>query len=302
MEAITYRRGTVDDCYDAFCVFQECMVDLRRRVGLEVPGDWSDPERLAQRWKQQGSFFEHLARTAGQFWLAEQGTRVIGFGSSVERGEVQQLTTLFVVPALQSSGVGRELLARAFPDTGLRYRSIVATVDVRAQARYLKAGVYPYVPLYGFSRQPEQVIVDSDVTFVSLTDDPERLSELARIDSAILGYRRDEDHKWLMSTRQGHLYLRDGHAVGYGYTGVANGPFALMDASDFPAVLAHAESLSAQAGSESFALQVPMCNRYAVDALLARGFLIHSFISLLMANHPFGRLEQYVVTSPPFFL
>ena len=61
MEVTNYRRGTVDDCYDAFCVFQECMADLGRRVGLEVLGHWSDPERLAERWKQLGSFFEHPA-------------------------------------------------------------------------------------------------------------------------------------------------------------------------------------------------------------------------------------------------
>lgn len=45
-----------------------------------------------------------------------------------------------------------------------------------------------------------------------------------------------------------------------------------------------------------------MVNRAAVDYLLARGYQMDSFIALFMSDAPFGKFENYVVTSPPFFL
>jgi hypothetical protein len=75
-----------------------------------------------------------------------------------------------------------------------------------------------------------------------------------------------------------------------------------LEASDFPAVLAHAEHAAAQQGREHFGIEVPMVNRKAVDHLLKRGFRIDSFIAMLMNDKPFGQFENYITTSPPFFL
>ena len=45
-----------------------------------------------------------------------------------------------------------------------------------------------------------------------------------------------------------------------------------------------------------------MINRDVVDYLLARGFRIDSFVAIMMNDGPFGRFENYIVTSPPFIL
>ena len=176
------------------------------------------------------------------------------------------------------------------------------STDMRGQTRYLKAGVYPRFPLYYFGRKPEEAPVISDLVFSPLTASPHDLAITGSIDQKLLCYRRDEDHRWLSSERQGHLYYRGDQPVGYGYTGVRNGPFALLEASDFPAVLAHAERESARSGREEFGLEVPMVNREAVDYLLGRGFRMDSFIAILMNDKPFGKFENYITPSPPFFL
>jgi hypothetical protein len=88
----------------------------------------------------------------------------------------------------------------------------------------------------------------------------------------------------------------------YGYVGARSGPFALLDASDFPAVLGHAENQAAVQGRDEFGLEVPMVNRAAVDHLLACGFRLDSFMALLMSDAPLGRFENYIATSPPFFM
>ncbi len=299
MNDITYRPGTTEDSYAVFCIFEEALADLMQRMGHMQAEQWNEPEKLAQMWQWRRPLYEHLAQHACCFWVAEQDGQVIGFARAMVRGQVQQLTEFFIRPGVQSGGVGRELLARAFPDEGLPYRSIIATTDIRAQARYLKAGVYPQFPLYYFWRSPEPAAVETDLTIEPMAGPPETL---ATLDMTVLNFRRDEEHAWLREDRQGYVYRRDGRVVGYGYVGKASGPFALQNAADFPAVLAHAETALAAAGLDHFGMEVPLCNHTAVDYLLARGFQIDSFVALLMCNRPFGRLDQYIVTGPPFFL
>lgn len=299
--SVTFRPGTGADSYAAFQVFEETLADLIRRFGSTRPTSWHDPQALARMWQERRSLFEHLARTADQFWVAESGDRIIGYARSILRDGVRQLTELFVIPGAQSSGAGRKLLVRAFPAGGTTYRSIIASADFRAQALYLKAGVYPRFPIYYFGRRPEVTTVESNLIFQPIMASPETLERLGALDSELLGYRRDETHTWLLAERQGYLYYRDDRPVGYGYVGPRSGPFALLDDSDFPAVLAHAESEAAR-NEHEFGLEVPTINRSAMDYLLSRGYQLDTFIAILMSNRPFGRFENYIFTSPPLFV
>ncbi len=74
-----------------------------------------------------------------------------------------------------------------------------------------------------------------------------------------------------------------------------------LDANDFPAILAHAETEAAVKGTE-FSVEVPMVNRAAVDYLLSRGCKLESFFEFFMADSVFGKFENYILTSPPFFV
>jgi GNAT superfamily N-acetyltransferase len=204
-----------------------------------------------------------LAQRAEAFWVAEQDGQVIGFARSILQDGVRELTELFVLPGVQSGGVGRELLARAFPANGARYRSIISSPDIRAQALYLKTGVYPRFPIYYFGRSPEAVSVTTDLGFEPISASPGNFEILASLDRSLLGYRRDVTHAWLLGDRQGYLYCRDKVPVG---------------------------------------LEVPMINRAAVDYLLARGFHMDSFMAISMSDVPFGKFENYILPSPPFFL
>lgn len=300
--SITYRVGIPADSYTIFKIFEDTYADLSRRMGSTAPTSAADPEALAHMWQERRSLYQHLAHTAEHFWIAEREGQSIGFARSINRDGVRQLTEYFVLPATQSAGVGRELLERVFPAEDAKFRSIIATTDMAAQARYLKAGVYPRFPIYYFGRKPEDVPVVSDLVFEPLTASPNDLAVLGELDQKVLGYRRDVDHQWLVSDRQGYLYYRDDTPVGYGYTGVRNGPFALFETNDFPAVLAHAESTAAQQGREHFGVEIPMVNQTAVDYLLDHGFRMDSFIAILMTDIPFGKFENYITTSPPFFL
>lgn len=314
---ISFRPGTVADSYTVFHLFEQTLADLNRRLGSTTLTSAADPAALARMWEERRSLYEHLARTAEHFWLAERDSRVLGFSRSILRDGVCELTELFVLPGEQSAGIGRELLVRAFPARsnsalgapprsaqadGVKHRSIISSTDLPAMVSYLKIGVYPRFPIYYFGRKPETVPVPTDLGIEPITASPQDLAVMATLDSALLGHRRDVDHTWLLSDRQGYFYLREDRPVGYGYVGVRSGPFALLEASDFPAVLAHAETQAAAQGRPEFGLEVPMVNHVAVDYLLARGYRLDSFMAILMNDGPFGRLENYILTSPPFFL
>lgn len=296
--SVTYRAGTPEDSYAVFYLFEETIADLVRRFGVTTPTSLSSPEALAKMWGERRSLYDHLARTADQYWIAEQAGEIIGFSRAIVRGGMQELTELFVKPGIQSSGVGRELITRALP-SGAAHRTIIATPDFRAQALYLKMGVYPRFPIYYFGRTPDIVPLETDLGFVPAA---ESLEALAGIDQQILGHRRDVDHQWLLGERQGYLYTRAGQIVGYGYVGHRNGPFALLNAADFPAVLAHAESEAARQGREHFGVEVPTINQTALAYLVSRGFKLDSFMAIFMSDAPLGNFENYIVTSPPFFM
>lgn len=298
---LTFRPGTVEDSFTCYQVFRTSIIDFGVRTGVMAVTGGDDPAVLEKLWERRRGLFEHLARTAEHYWLAENDGQVLGYARSINRGGVRELTEFFVLPGQQSAGVGRELLARAFPREGAQHRLIVATTDVRAQARYLKTGVSPYFPLYNFSRAPQAQPLETDLQFTPLT--AESLPTLNQIDEKLFGHTREVDHVWLMSDRAGYLYTRAGQAVGYGYAGDMCGPFAVLHAADFPAVLAHAEN-DAAAHAWPFSVEVPMVNRTAVDYLLSRGCQIDSFIALVMAeaSPTWARFENYIFTSPPFFL
>lgn len=299
--SFTIRPGTAADSYAVFDIFLQSIQDLSLRLGLADPDDKPDEARKAEAWQNLGSLFEHLAQTAAQFWIAESEGQAVGFARSTLHDQVCELTDFFVLPGQQSGGMGRKLLRRAFAANGARHRFILATTDDRARALYLKSGVYPRFPIHTFKRKAEAVAVETDLEFEPLAPSPGTLAILGELDRAVIGHRRDADHAWLLQDRQGYLYRRNGHPVGYGYAGKDNGPFALLDDKDFAAVLAHAETKAAVHERE-FKIAVPLINQAAVDYLLARGYRIESFMVFLMSDVPFGKFENYIVTSPMFIL
>ncbi len=298
---ITYRPGSIDDSFTFFQIFRESLTDLGERINLMPFTGGSDPQAIKEKWPRYQTLFEHLARTCEHCWVAEDGGHPIGYARSILRGDVLELTEFFLRPGSQSAGVGRELLSRAFPVDGARHRSIIATTDLRAQALYLKLGVFPVTPIQGFWKEAKEVPFETDLSIEPVTPRPEVIGVLGALDQSVLGYRRDIDHQWLMEERQGFLYRRAGRTVGYGYLGASSGPFAVLDPDDFPAVLAHAETVTAAEGRGELVLEVPLVNRDAVTYLLGSGYEMDAFTAYMMEEVPLGGYTHYIFTSPPIF-
>jgi GNAT superfamily N-acetyltransferase len=302
MMSISIRRGTIEDSYACFLVFWLAIDDLIKRLGIEEPSDENieDETLLAPYWGRRKPLFEHLARSSDEYWVAEREGKIVGYARSILRDGVRELTEFFVHPKEQAAGLGKELLAKAFP-ADAKNGIIIATQDTRAQMRYMKSGVLARFPISEFSCKPEAVEFSSDLRFEAISETPENLARLAAIDKQVLGHERSVDHQFLLTERQGFLYWRKDALVGYGYVGFRSGPFAVVDAADFQAVLSHAET-EASKQHESFSIEIPMMNRGAADFVLQRGYKLDPFYTFFMSKHALGNFENYIFTSPPFFM
>ncbi len=297
---IMYRQGRIEDSFAVFQVFVKTIMDYSERMNVMGITGGNDPEVLKSLWQKRQSMFEFLVRVASQFWVAEKDGEIVAYARAMEHDGLQELTEFFVLPGQQSGGLGRQLLARAFPQTDARYRTIIATLDERALSRYLRAGVYARFPLKYFSRKAESVEMETDLVIEPLQTKT-HLEKMNQIDKQIIGHSRPTVHEWIATTREGFVYRRGSEIVGYGYVGSSSGPFAMLDENDFPAVLAHAESLRAEKGG-AFGVEPPLINRKAIQYFMDRKYQIDSFTVLFMSNAPFGRFENYLCFSPEFFM
>ncbi len=301
--AVEFRPFGADEQEAVARVFAATLNMLLTEAGGDPYVDLDDEAAWTRSWNEdRRSLFEHVDATKCQSWLAEEDGRIIGYARSILRDGMCQLTEFFILPGRQSAGIGRELIARAFDAVEADRRTIIATTRAQAMARYLKSGVYPICPLVDFEKAPEPVEVETDLAAEEMTADPATLAILDRIDQAVLGYRRTEDHRWLLTDRTGFLFRRNGEPAGYGYISNWGGPYAALDPADFPAILAHAETATAAAGHDCFYVMVPMLHRTAIDYLLSRGFRFDDgFMMLFMADGFEPKLDRYCCAMPGFF-
>jgi GNAT superfamily N-acetyltransferase len=297
-----YRPGTPADSRACYDLFEITIDDLGRRTGVVANDTADDPEA----WETRRPLFDHLAGTCESWWLAEDDATeaLVGYARAINRDGARELTEFFVHPAAQAAGIGRELLARTFPADGARHRSIIASTDNRAIARYLRSGLLARVPMAGFDAAPRPIALDTDLTREPIDPAAPPFGDLAAIDRAILDLRRDEDHRWLASGRSGWLYRRDGAAVAYGYHPTRpswGNPIAVLDPADLPVLLADAESAAAAAGHDHVTFDLPLIAPTGIDHLLSRGFRVDPFVMLFFTDGPIDGLDRYVLTSPPFF-
>lgn len=297
------RLDTLEDNFAAFEVYSFAIHALCQQIGV-VPMTAAPPTDAAilEEWQRDESIYQHLLETAESFWVAEQNGRLVGFARTNMNDGVRELTEFFVRPKTQGAGIGQRLLEKAFPEAGTRRRCIIATIDPSAQALYLKQGVVPAFPLYSFGRQPETISIETDLEIVPAGLALDTLAAMTEIDAQVVGFERQANHRWLLTNRQAFIYLRHGSPVGYGYVGRDNGPFALLETTDFPAVLAHAESEAVRQKRPSCNFIVPLINQTAVHYLLDRRFRMQQFFCQVMIDRPFGAFEQYIAPSPMYFI
>lgn len=144
------RPMTPDDAPAVLALMVRTFDDLMRRLGRESD-DPGDPRPGLLR-------IRHLATSdpAGA-WVAEEDGAVVGAALALVREGLWGLSLLVVDPALQSRGVGSELLRRSVDyGDGARGGIILSSEDARALRAYARAGfdVRPALDARGIVRRP----------------------------------------------------------------------------------------------------------------------------------------------------
>jgi GNAT superfamily N-acetyltransferase len=300
---LVVRRGTRDDAAACHEVLWESVTDLARRQATPLEGgveDW---------WRSGESLHRHLAEHAAEWWLAENETHgVVGYARSIERDGLLELTEFFVRPGFQSRGLGRVLLDRAFPPAGRqdhsRVRSIIATADVRALARYHRAGTVVRFPFFTLAGKPAHGEARPGLEPIAMARGSEAMAAVRDIERSVLGFGRDDaEIHWLLGDREGWLYRRDGRIAGVAFVGQGGtGPIAALDPADIPTILGHVESRAQALGIDRIEFEVPAPNETAIRHLLDRGFRLDPWINFLMSDRPFGQFDRFIGFAPPIFL
>lgn len=263
--------------------------------------------------------FTHLQATDPERFIvatvADPDERIVAFASAIARERLWYLSMLFVLPAFQGSGLGRELLARVLPaDEAMARATATDSAQPISNALYARYGVVPRMPLFNLTGLPDRPEafgeLPSGIVPVAFDDvaagSPDGAGHRALVeaidalDRELLGAAHPHDHRFLRSeSRRGWLYRGpDGLPVGYGYAGEAGrvGPAAVRDEALLAPVLGHLTSAVVPRGA--FALWVGGAADRALVPALRAGFRLDQFPVLLCWDRPFADFSRYLPISP----
>jgi ribosomal protein S18 acetylase RimI-like enzyme len=244
-----------------------------------------------------------LASDPDGYFCAVEGGQIRGMVSALVRGGVWYLSMFFVLPGDQGRGLGRALLERALAygeARGTELRCTWATLDPRAQARYIVAGMAPRWPIYR---------LDADAAAVARLEarvglDPRRREPpcepgaAERLTAEVFGHDRTGDlAHWRGDGGTTVAIERGGEVAAFAYRrGERIGPAAGRDETALLQAVAAAAATGA-GGEGSVTMRVPGACASLLEALTGCGFRIGD-PTLFMASRLFGRPELYLPSGP----
>lgn len=257
------------------------------------------------------------ATSPDRFIVAERrkrlgGSRIVAFGSAVDREHLWFLSMLFVEPGEQARGLGKALMDRLLPRE--RDGRVLSTCTDAAQpisnGMYAALGMVPRLPLFNLIGRPRDgwlpQPLPQGITAARLEPaangqlDAAQQAELDAFDRSIIGFAHPQDHVYDLRERPWLFGYRDGSGrlVGYGYTGEVGriGPISVADSALQGPVLGHLLTTVQPRGAS--AVWLPGAGDGAFETALRAGLRIEGFPTLLCYDRPFGDFTRYVPTSP----
>lgn len=306
------RAARDEDLEPCFRVFRRSLFTHLHRIGLATGEEARDPP-IASAWRRQEGWIRHLWSSAAENWVAVGPDGIVsGWAMSIARVEHRELTHFFVDPGSAGQGNGAALLAKAFSADERYGRSVLATQDPSALSLYQRAGlshVTTSVDILVSSGSGE-----SRGRPRSLTMRPVERSDvgvIADLEDEIIGFRREVDLSFILTTRPAWIAERQGRPVGYAFGAQQMpadttdfsptcGPMGAVDPVDIVEILDHV--VAEGPAGHKISLCVPMTNTHAMRHLLDRGGTIDPFFICVLSDHPTMKLDRFVHTSPSFIL
>jgi GNAT superfamily N-acetyltransferase len=257
----------------------EAFQDLNRRFGEppEPPGPVAAGRVRVRRL---------LAADPGGGWVAERDGRVVGCSLALMREGVWGLSLLVVSPGAQSSGVGRELLARAWEyGRGARGWIILASRDSRALRSYARLGLHLHPALAARGR-PRRVSSPPDGRPGTLDD----LPLTAEVDRAVRGAAHGDDLVALLESGGDLLVLPD-----RGYAVVRDGAIRLLAARDEDGAATLLRACLAAAGAREASVEwITSAQGWAIAPCLEAGLELRMDVGAVFLAGDVGPFAPYL--------
>jgi predicted N-acetyltransferase YhbS len=253
--------------------------DLSRRFG--------DPQEPAPPVSSARMRIRRLIVTdPGGAWVAERDGEVVGCSLGLLREGVWGLSLLTVRPDAQSTGIGRELLARAWTyGAGARGWIVLASRDVRALRSYSRLGLHlhPAFSARGRSRRaapPPEVRPGA----------PADLALTAAVDRAVRGAAHGDDLAALLDAGGDLLVLPD-----RGYVVVRDGTVRILAAIDEVAAVTLLRAALAAAGGREAAVEwITSAQGWAIAPCLDAGLELRSDMGAVFLAGDVGPFSPYL--------
>lgn len=295
---IVLRQARPEDMLGCVRVFRRSAMDLSRRQSTDPP-----PIRTPDAVRA----LSHLQRTDPRgFQVAVRDGKVVAFASTILRGNTHFLSMFWTLPSLQSQGIGRRLLARAFTKPqppASAVRCVFASLDTRAQVLYLKFGMRPRGMFYLLRGKPARSPKPSrPVDLVPVGEVGEISNEMlaiaARFDRTFRAAQRDADLRYVMSLPRARFFAarRRGATVGYAVVNEKGriGPAGVLDPRDSAGLAWAIKEEVRRMGADSAFVVVPGANHGAIDTFFRAG-LRTEFFGAWMSGKPIGAFEGYLL-------
>jgi GNAT superfamily N-acetyltransferase len=275
LAAVEIRRATEADLDAEYDVFRAAIGDLFRRHSFDPPS----PPREAFVMQQR-----HLLRHDGERSLvAVDGGRVVAFAAALVRGEAWFLASLFVLPELQSRGLGKQLLDGVWGEGRGRRLTLTDSIQLVSNGLYARRGLVPATPMLhlggvvGEGAEPGVEPVEPDA------------ATLAALDEAAYGFDRAPDHEHWGRLARATVWARDGEPVAYAYAW-EHGRIGPLAGRDGPGAAAALQAELRRLHGRQVEVVAPGSSAELVEAALQAG---------LRFTRPPGLLLLSRVVAPP---
>ena len=233
---------------------------------------WPAPERRTPAhstgWRERTHHF--LRTDPGGCWVAEDGSGMIGFATSIRRELMWCLATYAVRPGLQGQGIGKPLLEAALHHgRGCLRGMLSASSDPKAVRRYRLAGfdLHPQMFLRGTVDRSAIPLVEK--VREGTAADAELMDSL---DRRTRGAAHGPDHELLL--RSFRLLVSDS-STGSGYAYLVPGRVQLLAASNRRTAQRLLWAVLADAPGETLVPHVTAANHWAIDVGMAARLELH---------------------------
>ena len=271
---------TLGDVVGVSTVVDAAAEQLERRAGHEP-----QPRTGEQREYFLGGLRRFVELDPDGAWVAADGGSVVGMVTSIRRASFWGLSMLFVDPARQNHGLGRQLLDAALASaSSASVRMILSSPDPRALRRYSLAGLAIHPTVEARGTIDRNVIPDDQSARLGDAGD---LNLVAGVDAGLRGSRA-EDVEYLLGVGAMMQVVDRGSARGYVVQ--RHKRLLMLGATDDATASVLLWRFLAEAGAEAEIWGLTAHQNWAVKVALAAKLAVVPFGALFLAGreHPPG--------------